>query len=161
MTYRLIFILFLNLFIAFQLGCPFLSVAADSWQGVVTNVVDGATLDISKPNGAIERVKLYAVRVPVTGNPNGDAARQRTASWCHQWGDVAEVQPMGTGPDGQTVARVIVGQDDLANVLTKACLASIDIKTCRDRRTMECAFWHAWELQGRDEKKGLWAAKIP
>lgn len=138
---------------------PIRSMAADSWQGKVADVVDGATLDITKPDGGTERVKLYAVRVPVTGNPKGDAARQQTVSWCHQWGDVAEVQPMEQGPDGQVVARVIVGHEDLAGVLTKACLASIDIKTCRERRTMGCAFWHAWELQCRDEKKGLWAAK--
>ena len=67
---------------------------------------------------------------------------------------------MGLGSDGQKVARVIVGQEDLADVLTKACLASVDVPTCRRRGTMECTSWYAWELQCRDERKGLWAAKI-
>lgn len=139
---------------------PIRSMAADSWQGKVVKVLDGATLDIVKPDGSVKRVNLYAIRVLAMGIPRGDDAHRRTESWCNQWGDVAEVQPMGTGPDGQTVARVIVGQEDLATVLTKACLASVDVPTCRKRGTMECAFWNAWELQCRDERKGLWAAKI-
>lgn len=135
-------------------------IAADSWQGTVVKVLDGATLDIAKPDGSVERVNLYAIRVLSTGTPRGDDARHRTESWCRQWGDVAEVQPMGTGPDGQMIARVIVGREDLANVLTKACLASVNMALCRKRFTPECVGWQAWELQCRDERKGLWAAKI-
>ncbi len=138
---------------------PIPSLAADSWQGKVVNVLDGTTLDIAKPDGQIERIKLYAVRAPVPGSPLGDAARRRTASWCNQWGDVAEVLPIYQEPNGQVIARVLVGQEDLADVLTKACLASVDVATCRKRGTMECVSWHAWELQCRDEKKGLWADK--
>ena len=138
---------------------PIPSLAADSWQGKVVNVLDGTTLDIAKPDGQVERIKLYAVIAHVPGNPLGDDARRRTTSWCYQWGDVAKVLPVYQESNGEVVARVIVGQEDLADVLAKACLASIDIKTCRDRGTMECAFWHAWELQCRDEQKGLWANK--
>ena len=37
---------------------PCASWAADSWQGKVVQVVDGATLDIAKPDGQVERVRL-------------------------------------------------------------------------------------------------------
>ena len=133
--------------------------AADSWQGKVVQVINGATLDIAKPDGQIERVKLYAIRVPPPGQLGGDDATKRTASWCHQWGDVAEVLPMGPGKDGQPVARVIVGREDIANVLTRACLAMVNMRLCRERETPECVGWQAWELQCRDEKKGLWASR--
>lgn len=132
------------------------SVAADSWQGKVVGFVGATVLDIVNPDEQVIRVKLYAIKVPGQGRPGAEDAQKRVVSWCHQWGDVAEVQSMGQGPDGQILARVIVGQVDLANVLTKACLASVDVATCRKRGTMECAFWYAWELQCRDEKKGLW-----
>ncbi|WP_156181042.1 thermonuclease family protein [Desulfovibrio sp. TomC] len=138
---------------------PIPSLATDSWQGKVVNVLDGTALDIAKPDGQIERIKLYAVIAPVPGNPLGDDARRRTTSWCYQWGDVAEVLPVYQEPTGQVVARVIVGQEDLAGVLAKACLASINMRTCRKRETVECVSWHAWELQCRDEQKGLWANK--
>lgn len=130
--------------------------AADSWQGKVVNVIDGATLDIATPDGGVERVRLFAVSVPPPGQPKADDAQKRTASWCYQWGDVAEVLPMGLDKDGQMVARVIVGQEDLANALAKACLARINIKPCRVPLIPECVGWHAWELQCRDEQKGLW-----
>jgi len=139
------------------LCCPGASIAADSWQGKVVQVVDGATLDIAKPDGQVERVKLYAIHVPAPGHPSRDDATKRTASWSHQWGDVAGVLPMGLGKDSQPVARVIVGREDIANVLTRACLATVDMRLCRDRGTPECVGWQAWELQCRDEKKGLWA----
>ena len=133
------------------------ALAADSWQGKVVQVVDGATLDIAKPDGQVERVRLFAVSVPPPGQPKADDAQKCTASWCYQWGDVAEVLPMGLDKDGQMVARVIVGQEDLANVLAKACLARINIKLCRVPLIPECVGWYAWDLQCRDEKKGLWA----
>ena len=139
--------------------CPIPSLAADSWQGKVVNVLDGTTLDIAKPDGQIERIKLYAVIAPVSGNPLGDGARRRTTSWCDQWGDVAEVLPIYQEPNGQVVARVIVGREDLADVLTKVCLASVNMPLCRKLSTPDCVSWHAWELQCRDEKKGLWADK--
>jgi len=135
------------------------SFGGDSWQGKVVQVVDGATLDVAKPDGQVERVKLYAIRVPDPGQLGGDDATKRTASWCHQWGDVAEVQPMGQNRDGQMVARVIVGREDIANVLAKACLARVNMRLCRDMETPECVGWQAWELQCRDEKKGLWASR--
>ena len=120
-------------------------------------IVDGATLDVAKSDGQVERVRLFAIGVPAPGQAKGDAAQKRTASWCNQWGDVAEVQPMGQNRDGQMVARVIVGREDLAEVLTKACLARVDMRLCREQFTPECVSWNAWELQCRDEKKGLWA----
>ena len=138
---------------------PIPSLAADSWQGKVVNVFDGTTLEIAKPDGQVERIKLYSVRAPVPGSLLGDAARRRTASWCNQWGDVAEVLPVYQEPNGQVVARVIVGREDLADVLTKACLASVNMALCRKLSTPDCVSWHAWELQCRDEKKGLWADK--
>lgn len=147
---------------AFLLGValfPIPSLAADSWQGKVVNVLDGTTLEIAKPDGQVERIKLYSVRAPVPGSLLGDAARRRTASWCNQWGDVAEVLPIYQEPAGQVVARVIVGREDLADVLTKACLASVNMPLCRKLSTPDCVSWHAWELQCRDEKKGLWADK--
>lgn len=144
--------------VAAMLLLPFgVADAAEPWQGKVVAVIDGATLDIAKSDGQVERVKLYAIHVRPPGQPGGDEATKRTASWCHQWGDVAEVLPMGLGKDGQPVARVIVGREDVANVLTRACLATVNMRLCRDRWTPECVGWQAWELQCRDERKGLWA----
>mgnify|MGYP001497773739 CR=1 FL=1 len=147
---------------AFLLVLDLLSIpalAADPWQGKVVNVLDGTTLDIAKSDGQIEQVKLYAVIAPVPGNPLANDARQRITSWCYQWGNVAKVLPVYQESTGQTVARVIVGQEDLAGVLTKACFASINMTLCRKLSTPECVSWHAWELQCRDEQKGLWAEK--
>jgi endonuclease YncB( thermonuclease family) len=145
-------------FLALALAVPpCASWAADSWQGKVVRVVDGATLDIAKPDGQVERVKLYALRVPAPGQRGGDDATKRTTSWSHQWDDVAEVLPMGLGKDGQPVARVVIGREDIAEVLTRACLAIVDMRLCRERDTPECVGWQAWELQCKDEKKGLWA----
>lgn len=131
--------------------------AADSWQGKVVGVVDGATLDVAKSDGQVERVRLFAIKVPAPGQVKADAAQKRTASWCSQWGDVAEVHSMGQNREGQMVARVIVGREDLAEVLSKACLARVNMRLCRDQSTPECVSWNAWELRCRDEKKGLWA----
>lgn len=135
---------------------PLTASAADSWQGKAVRVVDGATLDIARQDGQVERIKLYAIVVPSPVVPAGDAAKERTRSWSHQWGDVAEVLPMGLAPSGEVIARVIVGREDLANVLAKACLAIVDMQLCRECNTPECVGWQAWELQCRDENKGWW-----
>ena len=43
--------------------------AADPWQGKVVGVVDGATLDVAKSDGQVERVRLFAIGVPAPGKP--------------------------------------------------------------------------------------------
>ena len=58
-------------------------------------------------------------RRPRTGQAEADAAQRRTESWCRQWGEVAEVRPMGHDRGGRVVARVIVGREDMAEVLAK------------------------------------------
>ncbi|WP_043637354.1 thermonuclease family protein [Desulfovibrio sp. TomC] len=133
------------------------ALATENFSGKVVTVVDGATLDIAKPDGQIERIRLFATAVPQAGAKHAEAATKRTTFWCHQWDNVAEVIPMGQGKDGVAVARVIVGQEEIANVLAKACLARVNMKLCRDQFTPECVGWNAWELQCRDEKKGLWS----
>jgi len=133
------------------------ALASENFSGKVVTVIDGATLDIAKSDGQIERIRLFAITVPQAGAKHAEAAAKRTTSWCHQWDNVAEVIPMGRGKDGVAVARIIVGQEDIANVLAKACLASVNMKLCREQFTPECVSWNAWELQCRDEKKGLWS----
>ncbi|WP_428565615.1 MAG: thermonuclease family protein [Solidesulfovibrio sp. DCME] len=133
------------------------ALATEKFSGKVVTIIDGATLDIAKSDGQIERIHLFAIAVPQAGAKHAEAATKRTTSWCHQWDNVAEVLPMGQGKDGVAVARVIVGQEDIANVLAKACLARVNMKLCRDQFTPECVGWNAWELQCRDEKKGLWS----
>lgn len=133
------------------------ALATENISGKVVTVIDGATLDITKSDGQIERIRLFAITVPQSGAKHAETATKRTASWCHQWDNVAEVIPMGRGKDGVAVARIIVGQEDIANVLAKACLARVNMKLCRNQLTPECVGWNAWELQCRDEKKGLWS----
>lgn len=133
------------------------ALATENFSGKVVTVIDGATLDIAKSDGQIERIRLFAITVPQSGAKHAETATKRTASWCHQWGNVAEVIPMGRGKDGVAVARIIVGQEDIANVLAKACLARVNMKLCRNQFTPECVGWNAWELQCQDEKKGLWS----
>lgn len=134
--------------------------AANSWQGKVIEVSNGTDLKVARSDGEIEELKLYAVKARPFDSSEGRAAQQRASSWCNQWDNVATVLPMGQDKEGRNLARIMVGGEDLANVLTKTCLAEVDVKLCRDRGSMECAFWYAWELQCRDEKKGLWANKL-
>lgn len=148
-------ILFFSIFFSVLVAMP--ALATEKFLGKVVTVVDGVTLDIAKPDGQIERIRLFAITVPQAGAKHAEAATKRTSSWCHQWGNVAEVVPMGRGKDGVAVARIIVGQEDIANVLAKACLAIVNMKLCRDQFTPECVSWNAWELQCRDERKGLWS----
>lgn len=133
------------------------ALAAETWKGHVAQVVDGQTLDVARDNGETVRIKLFAVKAPDPSQPHADDAAARLKKWSHQWGDVATVIPMSEERGGAVVARVIVGQEDLANVLAKACLARINIQLCREPIVPECVGWHAWELQCRDEQKGLWA----
>lgn len=134
--------------------------ASTPWEGKVVEVSSGTDLKIARSDGKIEELHLYAVKVHPFDSSEGRAAQQRASSWCNQWDNVAKVLPMGQDKEGRNLARIIVGGEDLANVLTKACLAEVDIKLCRDRGSMECAFWYAWELQCRDEKKGMWANEL-
>lgn len=147
--------LLLSIFFSVLVAMP--ALATENFSGKVVTVVDGATLDIAKPDGQIERIRLFAIIVPQAGVKHAEAATKRTASWCRQWDNVAEVIPMGRGKDGVAEARIIVGQEDIANVLAKACVAIMNMKLCRDPFTPECVSWNAWELQCRDEKKGLWS----
>lgn len=148
-------ILLFSIFLSVLVATP--ALATEKFSGKVVTVVDGATLDIAKPDGQIERIHLFAIAVPQAGAKHAEAATKRTTSWCHQWDNVAEVLPIGQGKDGVAVARVIVGQEDIANVLAKACLARVNMKLCREQFTPECVGWNAWELQCLDEKKGLWS----
>lgn len=132
------------------------STLAQAFLGHVTQVIDGQTLDVARDSGETVCVRLFAVKAPIQGQSHADEAVSRLKTWSHNWGDMATVIPMGEEQGGAVVARVIVGQDDLAEVLTKACLARVDMRLCRERFTPECVSWNAWELQCRDEKKGLW-----
>jgi endonuclease YncB( thermonuclease family) len=76
------------------------ALATEKFPGKVVTVVDGATLDIAKPDGQIEQIRLFAIAVPQAGAKHAEAAAKRTTFWCHQWDNVAEVIPMGQGKDG-------------------------------------------------------------
>lgn len=54
------------------------ALAAHSWQGKVVQVINEATLDIDKPDGQVERVKLYASRVPPPGQLDRDMQPDKT-----------------------------------------------------------------------------------
>lgn len=47
--------------------CPLKAPAADPWHGKVVGIVDGATLDIAKPDGQGERARPCAIGVPPSG----------------------------------------------------------------------------------------------
>ena len=118
----------------------------------VVAVTDGDTLTVEAA-GARQRVRLYGIDAPETGQPHGDASRQSLAALVQ--GKAVELQVVGTDRHGRTVARVFVDGVDANLAMVQNGWA-----------------WHARRYDIRSElkeaeaiargaRRGLWADRTP
>ena len=89
------------------------------------HVVDGDTLHV-RVDGALERVRLWAVNTPERGKPGAREATAALRALCT--GVDIKLDRVGRDRAGRTVARVWCGGQDAALVLLRAGHATVDAR---------------------------------
>lgn len=124
------------------------------WQGVVTHITDGDTLWV-RPDagGAPRKIRIHGIDAPESCQPHGPEARGALALLAH--GRAVQVEVLRVDDYGRPLARLRLGQDDVARTMVQQ--------------------GHAWsyrfrhndgpyaqqEQQARNARRGLFAAELP
>jgi endonuclease YncB( thermonuclease family) len=121
--------------------------------GVVRHVVDGDTIDVTRVNGEVVRVRLEGIDCPERNQPFSRAATAFTRQLVFE----KAVKVAGTTWDqyGRLVARVSIGGEDVSVGLLQAGLAWHFLKYSSDRVLAGA------ESRARQDRRGLWSEASP
>jgi micrococcal nuclease len=141
LSYRFILIIFLSSFIN----------QAYAWQGNVVGVSDGDTITVMH-DGRGEKIRLYGIDCPESGQAFGKKAKQLTSQLI--FNKQVNVEPTAIDKYGRTVAFIKLGEMCLNEELIVAGLAWVYSQYCTD---VKCNKWIELEKEARSEKIGLWS----
>lgn len=137
----------------------------------VTRVIDGDTVEVRRPNGIVDRVRLVGVDAPETGSPNhpGEYGNITDIACLDRWGDRAtsylkdklegrtatlELDPREGPRDsfGRLLAYVVQGGEDINARLVELGYARVytEGKAQRERQYL------ALQQRAQEGRLGLW-----
>jgi len=126
-------------------------------RGRVISVADGDTLTVLPQQGERQRIRLYGIDAPESGQAGGDAATAFARSKA-LFADV-KLNVVDTDRYGRTVAIVTLPDGSILNEeLVKHGHAWVYDAYCRQPI---CTKWRVLEKEARINRKGLWADKNP
>lgn len=126
-------------------------------RGKVVSVADGDTLTVFMQDGRWERVRLYGVDCPETGQRGGADAAAFTGELALF--EKAEVAVIDTDRYGRSVAIVTLPDGvSLNEALVRNGHAWVYGAYCA---IPQCLHWKALEKEARKEKRGLWKEERP
>lgn len=126
-------------------------------RGKVVSVADGDTITIVTPGGSLQKVRLYGVDCPESGQAGGKEATAFTSDLVLF--QEAELETVDTDRYGRSVAIVTLKDGrSLNRELVAAGHAWVYRQYCRK---MVCASWIRLEANARQQKRGLWRQKSP
>lgn len=126
---------------------------AQTFSATVKKVIDGDSLVMSNGKGDME-VRLYGIDAPEFDQPFADNTRKFVKKWTGR--QSVQVQGLYQDSYGRTVAIIRKGRRILNEDLVREGLAWVYPRYCRKDI---CAQWAAWEIDARDENRGLWQGK--
>lgn len=126
-------------------------------QGRVISVADGDTMTVMTQKGAREKVRLYGIDCPESGQSFGDDAAAFTSSLV-LWSEV-ELLEQNRDQYGRSVCVVMLADGrSLNETLLSEGLAMVYDQYCK---TPRCVEYRRLESEARGLKKGIWRAKSP
>ncbi len=131
-------------------------VSAHAWQGTVTRVIDGDTIDVQR-NGSRERVRLYGIDAPEKAQPHGTRATRYLSRLLH--GQKVAIDKVAEDRYGRIVAMVFLSDGSNVNqLLLQNGTSWVYPAYCKKKI---CRQWSYIEETARTEKRGLWADNNP
>jgi micrococcal nuclease len=131
------------------------AIAADSYLGHVTRVVDGDTLVVASPSGERTKVRLLGVDSPEKDQDGGTAATQFTRGAAA--GQTVQVEEQYLDRDGRMVAEIVLPDGRL---LTRALVAAGHAWWWPKYAPHDAAL-EQLEAAARERRLGLWAGNNP
>jgi len=126
-------------------------------RGRVISVADGDSLTVLTQQGERQRIRLYGIDAPESGQAGGEAATAFARS--KALFTEVELNVMDTDRFGRAVAMVTLPDGSILNEeLVRHGHAWVYDTYCRQPI---CIKWRALEKEARVNKKGLWADKNP
>lgn len=128
----------------------FIHSLAFAYSGKVIAVQEGDRLTILH-NGKKLNVQLYGIDAPELQQAFGSDARSFLDAFTKE--EIVEVEPIGTARKGTTNGMVLLGGDNINELLLLKGQAWVDRKQC----TADiCAKWIKMEEAAKATQKGLW-----
>ena len=126
-------------------------------RGKVVSVADGDTVTIVTQGGSLQKVRLYGVDCPESGQAGGREAAAFTSGLILF--QEASLETVDTDQYGRSVALVTLADGRVLNrELVAAGHAWVYRQYCRKA---VCASWIRLEADARQQKRGLWRQKNP
>ncbi|MDT3723196.1 thermonuclease family protein [Pseudomonas oryzihabitans] len=122
---------------------------AETITGRVVGISDGDTLTLLTADKRQLKVRLAGIDTPERAQPYGSRAQQQLSALA--FGRQAELQVQDTDRYGRTVARVIVGGQDVNREMVREGAAWVYQAYNRDKALL------AVEADARAQRRGLWA----
>jgi endonuclease YncB( thermonuclease family) len=133
---------------------PYLALA---WEGQVTKVTDGDTLDVRRPaSGETKTVRLYGIDTPESDQPHGKEATSALEELVA--GERIKIEKVENGPYGRTIAIVRQDGECINELLVQRGHAWVYDQYCE---RFVCYGWKGLELKARALGDGLWEAENP
>ena len=123
--------------------------------GTVVSVYDGDSLTLLSKGKKI-RVSLYGIDAPELKQDHGLTARDFLSSFVKN--EIVEVTPIGTVRKGRMSGTVLLGGDNITELMILNGQAWVDRNACTEDF---CATWIKMEEAAKATKKGLWNTLEP
>lgn len=134
-----------------------LATPAWAWQARAKYVSDGDSLNVVKPDGGLETIRLYGVDAPEIKQPFGYQAKRRLAKLVGR--KHLEIEPVDTDRYGRTVALVRFRDGTLVNeAIVAEGLAWVYDEYCHQEL---CQRLREAQDAARSERRGLWSENEP
>lgn len=129
---------------------------AHAWEGSVTRVLDGDSLEVQK-TGQIYSIRLYGIDSPEYGQPCWREAKRLTRSLV--LGETVTIDPMDADRYGRIVALVRKQGQLINSELVRNGLAWVYSRYCRAQPL--CSDMKVLEQNARNQGLGLWREREP
>jgi len=123
--------------------------------GTVVNVYDGDSITLLS-KGKKTRVSLYGIDAPELKQEHGAQARDFLSSFIKD--ETVEVTPITKLRKGRTSGTVLLGDDNINELMILNGQAWVDRETCKEDF---CATWIKMEEAAKATEKGLWKTWDP
>ena len=126
-----------------------------AWQGVVTKVVSGDTLEVMKDQRKV-KIQLYGAHAPQSDQPFSSEAKQFLSDLVVD--KTVEIEAVDGSKPKQAMAIVTLEGKSINRKLLEVGLAWVDIVNCK---RPECRQWQIFEAEAKSKKQGLWVDPNP
>jgi endonuclease YncB( thermonuclease family) len=144
------------LFLGFcVLACGICQAEPLPFNAKVVRVIDGDTLEIQR-QGRIQRVRIWGIDTPESGQPYASGAREFTQNLLA--GREVQIRPVDFDVYGRLVAMITVDENNISEELVRSGFAWVHIYFCNEPI---CDVWQGLQASAMSRRIGLWSDSHP